>query len=63
MAPDLQASYVQEAGRLDYAAVVKSDGRVVWNCEHITHHDPSSAIECARREVARRTVPEKHSQS
>ncbi len=62
VAPDLQASYVQQAGRLDYTAVVKqSDGQRVWNCEHITHPDPSSAIECARREVARRTAPEKHS--
>jgi len=62
VAPDLQASYVQQAGRLDYTAVVKqSDGQRVWNCEHITHADPSSAIECARREVARRTAPEKHS--
>jgi len=64
VAPDLKASYVQLAGRLDYTAVVKqSDGQEVWNCEHITHYDPSSAIECARREVARRTAPEKHSQS
>jgi len=61
VAPDLQASYVQQAGRLDYTAVVKSDGQGVWNCEHITHLDPSSAIECARREVARRATPEKHS--
>jgi hypothetical protein len=64
VAPDLQASYLQQVGRLDYTAVVKqSDGQGVWNCEHITHYDPSSAIECARREVARRTAPEKHSQS
>ena len=63
MAPDLKASYVQLAGRLDYTAVVKqSDGKGVWSCEHITHHDPSSATECARREVARRTGPEKGSQ-
>jgi len=62
VAPDLQTSYVQQAGRLDYMAVVKqSDGQRVWNCEHITHANPSSAIECARREVARRTAPEKHS--
>ncbi len=62
VAPDLKASYVQQAGRLDYTAVVKqSDGRGVWSCEHITHHDPSSAIECARRELARRTGPEKGS--
>jgi hypothetical protein len=62
VAPDLQASCVQQAGRLDYTAVVKqSDGQGVWNCEHITHADPSSAIECARRELARRTVPEKDS--
>jgi len=61
-APDLQASYIQQAGRLDYTAVVRqSDGQQVWNCEHITHPDSSSAIECARREVARRTAPEKHS--
>ncbi len=61
VAPDLQASYLQQAGRLDYTAVVKeADGQRVWNCEHITHANPSSAIECARREVARRT-PEKHS--
>jgi hypothetical protein len=64
VAPDLQESYLQQVGRLDYTAVVKqSDGQEVWNCEHITHYDPSSAIECARREVARRTAPEKHSQS
>ena len=62
VAHDLQASYIQQAGRLDYTAVVQQpDGQGVWNCEHITHSDPSSAIECARREVARRTVPEKHS--
>jgi Zn-finger protein len=61
--PDLEASYVQQAGRLDYTAVVKqSDGQGVWNCEHITHHDSSSAIECARRELARRTAPAKGSQ-
>jgi hypothetical protein len=61
--PDLEASYVQQAGRLDYTAVVKqSDGQGVWNCEHITHHDSSSAIECARRELARRTAPAKDSQ-
>jgi Zn-finger protein len=60
VAPDLQASYVQQAGRLDYTAVVKqSDGQGVWNCEHITHPDPSSAIECARRELARRIASEK----
>jgi hypothetical protein len=36
-APDLQASYLQQGGRLDYTAVVKqSDGQGVWNCEHIT---------------------------
>ncbi len=64
VAPDLQASYVQQAGRLDYTAVLKqSDGQGVWNCEHITHHDPSSAIECARRELARRTGPEKGRQT
>ena len=64
MGLDLQASYVQQAGRLDYTAVVQqSDGQRVWNCEHITHPDPSSAIECARREVARRTGPEKHSKT
>ena len=64
VAPDLQESYLQQVGRLDYTAVVKqSDGQEVWNCEHITHYDPSSAIECARREVARRTGPEKHSQT
>jgi hypothetical protein len=63
VAPELQASYLQQAGRLDYTAVVKqSDGQEVWSCEHITHYDPSLAIECARREVARRTSPEKHSQ-
>ncbi len=62
VAADLQASYVQQAGRLDFTAVVKqSDGQSVWNCEHITHANPSSAIDCARREVARRTAPEKHS--
>ena len=61
VATDLQASYVQQAGRFDYTAVVKqSDGQRVWNCEHITHANLSSAIECARREIARRT-PEKHS--
>jgi hypothetical protein len=60
VASDLQASYIQQAGRPDYTAVVKeSDGQEVWSCEHITHHDPSSAIECARRELARRTGPEK----
>jgi Zn-finger protein len=64
VAPDLQASYLQQLGRLDYTAVVKqSDGQEVWNCEHITHLDHSSAIECARREVARRTAPEKHAKS
>jgi len=64
VAPDLKASYVRQAGRLDYTAVVEqSDGQGVWNCEHITHPDPSSAIECARREVARRTAPEEHSKS
>jgi hypothetical protein len=64
VAPGLQESYLQQVGHLDYTAVVKqSDGQEVWNCEHITHYDPSSAIECARREVARRTAPEKHSQS
>jgi hypothetical protein len=64
VAPDLKASYVQQAGRLDYTAVVQQpDGREVWNCEHITHPDPSSAVECARREVARRTGPEKPSKS
>ncbi len=62
VATDLQASYVQQAGRLDFTAVVKhSDGQRVWICEHITHANPSSAIECARREVAQRTAPEKHS--
>ena len=62
VAPDLKASYVQQAGRLDYTAMIKqSDGQTVWSCEHITHHDPSSAIECARRELARRTGPEKGS--
>jgi len=59
VASDLKASYVKEADR--YAAVVKSDGKEVWSCEHITHHDGSSAVECANREVARRTG-EKHSQ-
>jgi Zn-finger protein len=55
---------LQQVGRLDYTAVVKqSDGQEVWNCEHITHYEASSAIECARREVARRTGPEKHSQT
>jgi hypothetical protein len=64
VAPDLQASYLQQVGRLDYTAVVKQpDGQEVWNCEHITHYDSPSAIECARREVTRRTAPEKHSQS
>jgi hypothetical protein len=64
VAPDLQASYVQQAGRLGYTAVVQQpDGQEVWNCEHITHPDPSSAVECARREVARRTAPEKPSKS
>jgi|GEM_PF-4864387 Zn-finger protein len=63
VAPDLKASYVQLAGRLDYTAVVKqSDGQGVWSCEHITHPDASSATECARRELARRTGPEKGSQ-
>lgn len=62
VAADLQASYLQQVGRLDYTAVVKqSDGRRVWNCEQITHANPSSAIESARREVALRTAPEKHS--
>jgi Zn-finger protein len=60
VAGDLKASYVQQAGR--YAAVVKSDGKDVWSCEHITHRDGSSAMECANREIARRTGPEKHSQ-
>lgn len=64
MAPDLQASYVQQAGRLDYTAVVKdSQGQGVWSCEHITHHDPSAAMECAGREVARRTGSEKGPQT
>jgi hypothetical protein len=58
--PDLQASSVQQEGRSDYTAVVtQSDGQGVWNCEHITHHDAASAIECARRELARRTSPGK----
>lgn len=60
MAGNLKASYVKEADR--YAAVVKSDGKEVWSCEHITHRDGSSAMECANREVARRTETEKHSQ-
>jgi Zn-finger protein len=56
VAPDLEASCVQQAGRSDFTAVVKqSDGQGVWNCEHITHHDEASALECARRELARRT--------
>ena len=60
MAPDLQASYLQQVGRFDFTAVVKqSNGQRVWNCEHITHYDPSSAIECGRREIARRTAPMK----
>jgi hypothetical protein len=60
VAPDLKASYVQLTGRIDYTAVVKqSDGQGVWSCEHITHSDPSAATECARREVARRTGPQK----
>jgi Zn-finger protein len=63
VAPDLKASYVQLAGRLDYTAVVKqADGQGVWSCEHITHPDASSATECARRELARRTGTEKGSQ-
>jgi N-methylhydantoinase B/oxoprolinase/acetone carboxylase alpha subunit len=63
VASDLQAFSIQQTGRLDYTAVIKqSDGQVVWSCEHITHHEVSSAIECANRELARRTPPEKHSQ-
>src|SRR5713101_8423659 len=62
VAPDLTASYIQQAGHLDYTAMIKqSDDTAVWSCEHITHYDPSSAIECARRELARRTGPEKGS--
>jgi Zn-finger protein len=63
MASDLRASCVQQEGRLDYTAVVKqTDGREVWSCEHITHHDNFSAMECANRELARRTAPPKDSQ-
>jgi hypothetical protein len=55
-------SYIQQTGRLDYAAVVKqSDGREVWSCEHITHHAVLLAMECANHELLRRTAPEKQS--
>jgi hypothetical protein len=64
VAPDLKASYVRQSSRLDYTAVIEqSDGQGVWSCEHITHPDSASAIECARREIARRTVPKKDAQS
>jgi VCBS repeat-containing protein len=63
VAGDLHAFSIQQAGRLDYTAVVKqSDGHEVWSCEHITHHNPISAMDGANREIARRTAPEKHSQ-
>jgi hypothetical protein len=63
VARDLQAFSIQQVGRLDYTAVVKqSDGLEVWSCEHITHPDAFSAMECANRELARRTAPEKHPQ-
>jgi hypothetical protein len=63
VARDLQAFSIQQTGRLDFTAIVKqSDGQEVWSCEHITHHDAFSAMECANRELARRTAPEKHSQ-
>jgi hypothetical protein len=62
VAGDLQAFSIQQTGRLDYTAVVKQSGQEVWSCEHITHHNPISAMECANREIARRTAPEKHSQ-
>ena len=57
MASDLQATYVQLEQRPDYTAVLKraSDGQEVWNCEHITHETPVDAIECATRELNRRT--------
>ncbi len=64
VAPNLQSSYVQQAGRLDYTALVKqSDGQEVWSCEYITHHDPASAMECAGRELARRTGSEQGRQT
>jgi len=62
VAADLRAFSTRQAGRVDYTAVVKLDGEEVWSCEHITHHDASSAMECANRELVRRTGPERHSQ-
>jgi len=57
MAPDLQATCVQLEGRPDYTAVLRrpADGQEVWYCEHITHERPADAIECATRELNRRT--------
>ena len=57
MAPELQATYVQLEGRPDYTAVLRrpSDRQEVWYCEHITHQSPADAIECATRELNRRT--------
>ena len=57
MAADLQATYVQLERRPDYTAVLRrpSDGQDMWYCEHITHESPSDAIECASRELNRRT--------
>ncbi len=63
VARDLHAFSIQQTGRLDYTAVVKqSDGQQVWSCEHITHLDASSAMDCAKRELARRAEPDKPSQ-
>ena len=63
VARDLQAFAIQQRGRFDYTAVVKqSDGQEVWSREHIMHPDAFSAMECAKRELARRIGPEKHSQ-
>jgi hypothetical protein len=62
VAGDLRAFSIQQTGRLDYTAMVKqSDGQEVWSCEHITHPDAISAMECANRELARRTTPQKQS--
>ena len=57
VAPELQPTYVQLEGRADYTAVLRrpSDGQDVWSCEHITHEGRDDAIECATRELNRRT--------
>ena len=58
MAPDLQPTYVQLERRPDFTAILRrpSDRQEVWYCEHITHQSPADAIECATRELNRRTT-------